>query len=157
MVLGANEYNDDYPTCARTLAELIISGDALDLEGVTRSLGIVPSDQRKKGEQKVNSLGLVREAPYTMWILSSEGQVASLDLRRHLDFILLQLDGKAAELAAIREQSNAAAYVRCIWWARAQGGPMLSPKQMSALARFDLQVWFEFADFVDEAPSNEPV
>ncbi|MEM9645577.1 MAG: hypothetical protein AAF989_11350 [Planctomycetota bacterium] len=64
-------------------------------------------------------------------------------MRRHLDFVLDQVDGKTDALAWIR-RSGGTADVMCYWVsASGQGGPSLLPVQSSKLARLNLEIWFD--------------
>jgi len=147
-------YDDTYPTCERTLAELRIYGDELDPAIITSLLGIEPTTSQKKGEVKTNSLGFQRAAKVGGWFLSSEEQVTSKDLRRHLDWLLSHLSPKAKELRNIQDMPSVQANVTCIWWSRyGDGGPTLWPEHMRALGELDLECGFDISFFEgDEDP-----
>ncbi len=79
-----------------------------------------------------------------IWGLDSEGVVASRDLRRHLDWLLDQLESKAVVLVEL-QRGGYSMDVFCHWCRLGgTGGPMLSPRQMSRLAALNLTIGFEF-------------
>jgi hypothetical protein len=149
-------YNDDYPTCERTLAELRIYGDQLDPDLITVCLGVRATSTQKKGETHTNSLGRTWTAKIGGWFLSSEHQVSSKDLRRHLDWLLAILLPRADELRSVQEMDGMIMSVNCIWWSRGgQGGPTLWPEQMRALADLDLECGFDIAFFGEDDAQDE--
>jgi hypothetical protein len=85
-------YNDDYPTCKETYATLRIYHDELNPDDVSSRLRLVPSDSQKKGQ----ILQAEREAPVGAWFLSSQDQVPSRDVSRHIVWIIDQLSGREA-------------------------------------------------------------
>lgn len=141
--------NDDYPTCERTYAELRIYGADLDPDEITNLLQITPSSTQRRGELRTGSGGRrERMVGVGGWFLSSENQVRSMDLRRHLDWILGQLDRRRDPLRRLQTKSGVEMSVHCIWWSRrGQGGPTLWPEQMKRLADLNLECGFEFSFF----------
>lgn len=121
-------------------------------EEVTRCLGIHPSESRTVGEEIVNSLGRKRIARSTFWSLSSEGHVRSLDLRRHLDWLLAQLATCAESLAALQAVRGVKMRVDCVWYSKAgHGGPTLWPEQMRRMADLNLECGFDIYFFPDDS------
>jgi Domain of unknown function (DUF4279) len=130
------EYDDEYPTCARTYASLRIFSPDLDPEAVSRSLGIEATTARVS--YPVNNLGVVRRAGG--WMLSTKDSVDSNDLRRHIDWLLDAIEPSATALDEL-VQAGAKAEIFCYWESRwGSGGPVLSPAQMERLVRLDLSV-----------------
>ena len=145
------ERRDSWETCERAVAALRIYGDHLDPSAVTTTLRIHPSSTQEKGEVFINSLGRERTARVGLWVLSSEGHVDSLDLRRHLDWLIERLLASASDLYLIREQSDVEMYVHCIWWSRyGDGGPVLDPSHMRALGELELACHFEVAFYGED-------
>lgn len=132
-------YDDDYPSCKETYATLCIYKDDLDPNEVSSKLGLTPSHSQVKGEK--NRRGQVLQVGG--WFLTSKGQVQSKDVRRHIDWILHQLDDKFDEI--IELQSNSYLIDMSCYWlsASGQGGPTLSPSQMMQLAKLELEIWFD--------------
>lgn len=146
-------YDDSYGSCERTYAALRIYADAVDPESITRQLDLVPTHKQKKGERNVNSLGRVRTAKINGWFLSSEGTVESLDLRRHLDWLLGRLEPSSRQLLDLQRTGDVTMLVNCVWWMAPDGllgGPTLWPEQMGKLAALNLECGFEFASYGDD-------
>jgi hypothetical protein len=120
----------------------------MDPEMVTGQLGIAPTSSQKKGARSVNSLGRTREVKLNGWFLSSESEVSSLDLRRHLDWLLDKIEPSAHELSRLQAVDDLTMLINCIWWsAKGQGGPTLWPEQMQRIAALDLECSFDIAFF----------
>ncbi len=131
-------YNDLYPTCEETYATLRIYPDALDPDEVTERLGVTPTKVQRVGDKR---------GSYTCdlngWFLCSNGQVHSRDSRRHIDWILDQVESCAEELENIRK-SGGRADISCSWLsASGHGGPTVSPHQSNRLAALGLDCWFD--------------
>lgn len=139
-------YDDLYATCEFTYAELRIYPGTLDPISVTQSLGIPPTSTMTKGERTVNSLGRERIHPKNGWFLSSEKEVLSKDVRRHLDWLLNKLEPARYELEMLQQTPEVRMDINCIWWsAYAQGGPTLWPEQMAKLAELNLECGFDIS------------
>ena len=145
-------YNDDYEACDRTHAELrIYSGEASPRE-VSLLLGIEPTSMNEKGKTRVSlTTGRERVLPLNLWLLSSESQIDSKDLRRHLDWLLDQIEPAAGALRELEQVPGATMNVHCSWWsAHGHGGPTLWPQQMRRVAALNLELAFEIMFFGDE-------
>lgn len=150
MKAGLTPYNDAYPSCERTFAELRVYSDVIDPAAITAMLGIQPTSVQPKGAVTTNSLGRTRVAPTNGWYLSSEGRTASKDVRRHLDWLLSVLSTKKATLEQIQGMRDVRMNVTCIWWMAGGGGPSLWPEQMSGLADLNLECAFDLYCFETE-------
>ncbi len=143
------DYDDEYPSCERTDVVLRIYPGERDPGWITRTLGIEPSSVNRQGEQSINSLGLVRTSQINSWFLSSAGQLASKDSRRHLDWLLDALTGSEVRIRELVMDATVRIDVICVWWSAAgHGGPVLSPAQMSRLADLGLQLGFDLYFFL---------
>jgi hypothetical protein len=135
-----SDYDDAYPTCAKTYATLCIYlPDLSDPNSVSEKLGIIPSKTHVKGE---NYQGRAMRWP-TAWFLETEKQIQSRDVRRHIDWLIEQLTGKED---AIRELqiSGSVILVSCFWLSSlGYGGPMLSPKTMKKLGELEIGIEFD--------------
>jgi hypothetical protein len=149
-------YDDDYGTCARTHATLLIYPVRTDPETITERLGIEPSKWQRKGGPLASSLRRPpRIAEIDGWFLSTKGRVESRDLRRHIDWILDQIEGKTGELRSLQDE-GARICVSCYWVSKfGEGGPTMSPEQMRKLGALNLELWFDI-DFVDEDGPADP-
>jgi hypothetical protein len=144
-------YDDEYPTCEFTYAELRVYPGKLNPLSVTHHLGITPTSTRTKDERIVNSLGRERTVPMNGWFLSSEGHISSKDVRRHLDWLLDNLEPFSDRLKELQELPEVKMSIECIWWsAYGQGGPTLWPEQMKRLAEMNLECGFDVSFFGDE-------
>lgn len=148
--------DDKYPTCERTCAELLIYPGAISPDEVSNRLRLPPTSQQLKGEQRTNSIGRTRTIRVNGWFLSSERAVQSMDLRRHLDWLLDQLEPAAEAIRGLQDESGMRMGVNCIWWSKAgQGGPTLWPEQMGRLAALNLECTFDISFFGDDEDSQE--
>ena len=147
--------NDDYPTCARTTATLLIyPGEITPLE-VSRRLDLIPTSVRTAGAEIENSLGRNRTQPINAWFLSSESSVSSKDLRRHLDWLLDMLEPKGLSLLELQKEPVVCMTVNCVWWsAGGGGGPTLWPEQMLRLAKLNLECTFAVSLLDEDTDSN---
>lgn len=153
------EYDDNCPACERTCCTVIIGSGAESPNKVTRALGIEPSRTRERGSVRIGPSGTSSGIPakHNVWILQSEYNVESKDLRRHLDWLLDRLESAIDGLNTVRKWDGASVFVDCVWWAGLGGGPILWPEQMARLAALELEVAFSFADYNaydDESEDN---
>jgi hypothetical protein len=78
------------------------------------------------------------------WLFSTRGQVTSRDIRRHVDWLLVQLLPRAAELRRLQAEPGCWMDVFCYWRStQGHGGPMLSPKQLRVLSELNLTIGFD--------------
>jgi hypothetical protein len=157
MASGGNQasrrtpYNDDYQTCERTFAELLIYPEALNPAEITTRLGIEPTQMNVKGVERATPSGRMMPAPKSLWALSSEGTVDSLDVRRHLDWLIERLMPARAALLELQLVPRTRMGVNIVWWsAHGTGGPTLWPEQMAGLAELGLEVSFDVSFFGPE-------
>src|SRR5437762_13576226 len=88
------DYDDDYPTCARTYASLRIYHEDLDPDSITRILSVEPTQAQVKGRLCTSPSGRTFTPEIGGWFLSTKGVVGSKDVRRHLDWLLAKLAGR---------------------------------------------------------------
>ena len=112
----------------------------LQPDSVTSVLGIQPTKTQLRGGQSRSRPGPPHKN--AGWFLESAGQVQSRDSRRHLDWLLTKLHGKAAAIAQLIEQGNLVDI--CIRWdSIGHGGPTLSPTHMTQLGELGVELWFD--------------
>ncbi len=142
-------YDDGYASCDRTVAKFLVYPGDVEPEAISKLMGITPTSMVRLGETVINpSNNRIRVGKLNGWFLSSEAEVQSLDLRRHLDWLLDILTPREQAIKQIQALPNVRMTVHCIWWGKAlHGGPTLWPKQMRSLAELDLECGFEFADY----------
>jgi len=128
-------YSDDYATCAETYATLRVYTGKIPPQQVTADLRLSPSKLLNESEDRAHPNG---------WLLSSKGNVDSLDVRRHVDWLLQRIFDRRTELLALQNQPGVWMDVFCYWRSKdGHGGPSLSPKQMKALAELNLTIGFD--------------
>jgi hypothetical protein len=144
--------DDTYPTCHSTYVILKIY-PAFELAAdISQLLGIVPTHVQEKNDIVQNSIGKSRIIPRAGWFLSSEGQVSSLDVRDHLNWLLKKIVPAQRELIVAQEWDGILISVSCSWWSRSgHGGPTLWPEQMTMLAKLNLECSFDIYFVDDEA------
>lgn len=150
--------DDSYPSCIRTCAKLQIYPHLLRHERVSEMLGIVPTEGCNVGDQKATRFGGTRTVRLTYWMLSSEDIVPSLDVRKHVDWLLDRIEPAASALRELQHQPGLRMTVNCPWWSRGgHGGPILWPSQMRRLAALNLECGFEVQFYPDdeEGPETE--
>lgn len=141
------EYKDEWGSCELTYAMLCIYSGDVHPDEVSRRLDLIPERVTIAGRSVTNSLGRTRTDELNAWFLSSEHFVTSLDMRRHLDWLLDRMEEHAEAIASLRADPAMSVRVKCSWWSKtgAQAvGPVLSPHQMSRLCALDadLEIWF---------------
>ncbi len=133
-------YDDDYPTCVKTFATLRFYHDEESPEAVTEALGMPPTKSQLKGMNIVKRREVRR--PVSGWFLGSESEVESKDVRRHIDWILDQIEGLENAIEDLNRRGWRSD-VNCYWLSIGHGGPMLDPPQMVDLAKLNLPCGFE--------------
>ncbi len=137
-------YDDTCPACERADVRLAIYCGDLDADEVTARLRLAPTKTTRVGNVVVNRIGRSRTERLNAWFLVSEGQVESLDLRRHLDWLLDKIEPCADELRVLQHVPGIKMYLRCVWWSVCgYGGPVLSPAQMVRMAALNLECDFD--------------
>jgi hypothetical protein len=134
-------YDDNYGTCKKTSTCFRIMHPDLDLAAISQQLDLIPAWTRQKGQ-----LYGKRKTPHriSIWALDTESIITSRDTRRHLDWLLDQLEPKTAVLAQFRGHGYEMD-LYCMWYGLGgTGGPMLSLYQMARMAALQLTIGFEF-------------
>jgi hypothetical protein len=147
-----NEYSDDYPSCEYTHATLRIIGDDLDPDEVSELIGLEPTEAHRKGDPNPRTRSPHAPYPTGVWRMESGGQVASRDLRRHVDWLIELLDGREEALARLRDRG----YVTNLhaWWVGQEVcGPTLSPRQLEGMSRYGLVFTIDWGQWPD-APAG---
>lgn len=144
-------YNDEYSTCAKTYATFRIYPGDMDPAAVTERLGIEPTSWQRKGELADAPFGRPKMVSINAWFLGSRGVVESMDVRRHLDWLLDVLTPKAEAIRALY-QAGCKMDIFCYWLSRSgHGGPIISPVQMARFAELNLELGFDFYGPFEEA------
>ena len=146
------EYEDDYGTCDETYSTLRIYHDSLPPTDVTGRLGVEPDEMLFKGKIPPKRK---RPAQINGWFLCSESHVKSFDSRRHIDWIIDQLDSKGPCLSEMME-SGYRIEISSYWGSKSgHGGPTISPYQMERLSNLGIEVsWDVYFHAEDEDESG---
>jgi hypothetical protein len=151
IVSRRTTYDDNYATCARTCAKLFIYPGENSPDWVSKSLMIEPTNGSRKGEILLNRMGGARHAKLNFWFLSSEGKISSLDLRRHLDWLLDKLEPVSSRILDLQRVPGVTMAINCVWWSsHGHGGPILWHEQMQRMAMLNLDCGFDIYFFGDD-------
>jgi Domain of unknown function (DUF4279) len=139
------DYDDNYKTCLKTYASLRIIYEELEPDKISKQLGVRPTTSCRKGELNTKKI----PSRIGIWSLSTEGIIKSRDIRRHLDWLVDQLQGKESQFKAWKAQ-GIKTDVFCYWLSTGQGGPSISIRNMQRLSTFDLELSFDI--YIGERP-----
>lgn len=125
-------------------------GAAVDPQKITQALGIQPDFQANVGNRTPPRSDPRREG---MWLVKSEGCIASTDLEQHVTLLLDRLPENFSSILPPGSRCD----MHCIWWsATGHGGPELSSATLARLGALsltlDFDIYFEHGDidvFVD--------
>lgn len=130
--------------CLIAHATFRVLGEDLDPDDVTRLLGIEPTQALHRG-QLVPTSTSVRRQEMGVWLLKSEGKLASTSLERHLLFLLETIEPHAAALRDLRVAQRATADFFCFWLsATGHGGPIFSAELMQRVAATGAELGIDF-------------
>ncbi len=131
------EYKDSYAACERTYATVRIYPGDMPPDEVSNILKIRPTKvslagTKGGGRKSING-----------WFFSSEGKVDSRDSRRHIDYLLDEIE--ASERGILELQGVGVKIDICCFWVSSagNGGPIISPKQMARLVRLNIDIWWD--------------
>lgn len=133
------DYDDSYATCVETYSTLRVFSDDVAPDEMTRVLQIEPTESFRKGD--THSHGTLRRKA-NGWFYSTQKLCDSKDTRRHIDMILLTLEGKEEAVARLKSQ-GCKLDITSYWVSTGQGGPWLMPLQMLKLGRLGIEVWWD--------------
>jgi hypothetical protein len=134
-------YNDNYDTCDQTYVTLRIYSDNTQPDALTEFLGILPTDTQTKGQKnELRGNGLIAR---NGWFLTSDNIITSKDSRRHIDYLADKLLPVKEKLKSLMSDGNQID-ISCFWASKnGQGGPTISPQQLSKLADLGVELWFD--------------
>ena len=134
-------YDDNYPTCAETFATLRIFSALVSAAEISQRIGVEASRTHTLGDPVSPTTNAQRKDH--AWFLSSKGHVVSRDTRRHLDWLLDQIEPSLDELRRLRTE-GAHMDIMSYWVsASGEGGPAISSRQMERLAPFGIDCWWD--------------
>lgn len=130
--------------CLIAHATFRVLGQHLDPDEVTRILGVSPT-QALRRDQLVPTPTSVRRQETGVWLLKSEGKVASTSLERHLLYLLDLLEPRGAALERLRNMADVTADFFCFWLsATGHGGPIFSADVMRRVAATGAELGIDF-------------
>lgn len=122
-----SQYNDDYPTCAKTYATLRIYSERLN---IPQKLNLTPTQTSTNDDLNV-------------YLFSTEKVVESKDIRRHIDYLIEKFKSKTEILNKIQSEGSRID-ISCYWLSEnGNGGPTLSPSQLKELGKLNVLIWFD--------------
>jgi hypothetical protein len=125
---------DDDPGCEKTWADLLVSGDYIEIEEFTQFFAITPTEAGKAGS-------------CSCWRVSSKSHLTSRSLEQHIHWILDQIADKKDVIKHLKEQRNCQVDLGCWWKGYPQSdanGPFLTPQTLRRVADFDLNLILYF-------------
>lgn len=151
MDASQTQYDDNYATCHTTRATLCAYSSSLHPSEMTSILGVEPSETGLIGE-KLRPWSKATY-PHNGWFLCSKGVIHSRDSRRHLDWILDQVEpGRVHQL----QERGARVVITCYWRSNSgHGGPTLGPSQLAKLAELNIEFWYDFYNSGPDAPAAQ--
>jgi hypothetical protein len=144
------EYNDEYPTCDSTYASLCIYLPRdFNPAIVSEKLGLQPTRTQVHGEVRN---GDMKKWP-TAWFLETSEIIQSKESRRHIDWILEQVEDHSEGIKFLHD-IGAEIHISCYWVsALGHGGPMLDAKSLERIATLNIGICFDIY-FSDGAIKN---
>ena len=143
--------DSEYPTCERLAAELRIYPSRLNVDAVTEVLKVAPTFSKNRGDIVPGAKGRTRTVGRTFWCLTSADEVASKDLRDHLDWILERIPRSPEPFKRLALDEGLKMSIACIWWSLSgHGGPTLWPEQMKRLSSLGLECTFDVQFYGDD-------
>ena len=137
-----------YATCERTAVSLRVYLENKSSSWVTKVLGMPATSAVDAGSIVPGGRRVARK---TGWFLESEKHVDSLDVRDHLDWLAVALQGKERQILQLQREDGVSLTVNCVWWSKGgEGGPTIWPEQMSFLSRMGLELTFEFSSYAED-------
>ncbi len=137
------KYDDQYSTCDSTYATLRIFHESLVPDDINDLLGVSATSSQQRGDPISSKRPEKGERKVGGWFLESEGKVDSKDSRRHIDWLLDQVEGKGTVLEELRIKGYKID-ISCYWdSASGHGGPTVSPAQSKQLADLGIELWFD--------------
>lgn len=142
--------NDSDPICDHTWVTLCIYN--IDPYLVTNKLGINPTGGKRKSANKSLPAHISKMSSVYSWTLSSNKQVSSKDIRRHLDWLLDKISPVIGQLKELQQIPEVEMAIRCSWFSAEEdyGSLTLWPEQMVKMAEANLEFNLSILFYDDE-------
>jgi len=132
------------PNCLETYATFRLVGDPLDPLTVSKMLQIEPNVSMVKGTRLLGRTAN-GSAQKGVWGITSEKQVHSTSLERHLVYLIDILEKKHEELKELIKENNFICEFLCYWMSdTGYGGPIISPETLCRIANLYAELDFDF-------------
>ncbi len=132
------KYNHKYRSCTRTYSTLRIYPKDAHPDVITDLLKIKPTRISIAGPNGPRGRMVVNG-----WFLSTKGRLKSRDSRRHIDWLLDKIEPMSEQILTLQKQGMSMD-ISSFWGsASSNGGPTISPEQMSRLVKMNLEVWWD--------------
>jgi hypothetical protein len=145
------KYNHKYQSCTRTYSTLRIFPKNAHPDVITNLLKIKPTRISIAGPT-----GPIGRIVVSGWFLTTQGKLKSKDSRRHIDWLLDKIEPVSEQILALQKQGMSMD-ISSFWGsASGNGGPTISPEQMTRLVKMNLEVWWDvYFDGEDDEDSTE--
>jgi len=118
-------------------ASLMFRGKDLEPQRVTEILGIIPSRSFRRGDWRTET----KKWPHGYWTLTSSGNVESMDLALHIQWLIDQLEPVQPGLIQLLKEKSISAVLSCFWTLQAgHGGLSLNHHLLDRIATLGLNV-----------------
>jgi hypothetical protein len=132
------KYDHQYRSCTRTYSTLRIYTNNSHPDVITSLLKIGPTRISIAGPNGPRGRIVVNG-----WFLTTKGRLRSRDSRRHLDWLLDKIEPVSEQILALQRQGMSMD-ISSFWEsASGNGGPTISPNQMTRLVKMNLEVWWD--------------
>lgn len=132
------------PNCGETYAMFALAGKSLSPEQITSRLGLESTLAQAPGNPIPFKSKLVTEAD-GIWAISSQEQLTTTALDRHLVFLLELLEPVSEEIIAMTASGSLFAYFHCYWLPIGfLGGPVLRPETLRRIERINAYLEIRF-------------
>jgi hypothetical protein len=126
---------DENPNCDATHASFRLTSDGLIPDVVESATGLAADFGAAKGELRASRSGREIRQRTGVWLISSEGQVESTSLERHIRYLLEKVEPVMGKLLAVAREQGATADFYCYWVSASdQGGPGIGPETLGRMS-----------------------
>jgi hypothetical protein len=135
------QFDSNYASCSYTHVWLRVMHESLEVEEVTKLLGIEPTSVQQASDPATLKAG--RKARCPGWFLESADHVKSRDCREHIQWLLDRIGGSASVLSELSRRGYLVD-ICCRWdssWGH--GGPTMDSAQMIQLGQLGVEFWFD--------------
>ena len=127
-----------------------IYSDIYTADEISERLSLEPTRSAIKGPRVGQRTGHASNIPHHLWCLKSENNVAVLEFRSHLDWMLAKLLPVRDQIIQLRDSGAIRFVLTCVMWTEVGGATLtLSARHAHALVHLQSDLEFSFADYGD--------